>query len=163
MNKKKCFDHEGIEYQSQAERAKAYGKSQVTVDTRLKRGWTLEEALTLKSGEKTLRFRKGCTCQDHLGKTYKSEKERAKAYGKEPSTVKYRLDNGWTLRAALSIPSKFGLHVSSFEQRSNKVLFNFGGKDYKNFSCPICGNSYVFDLNDVLTHILFHIEKGDDI
>ena len=47
---KTCFDHLGIEYQSEEARAKAYGKSQPCVTYRMtKLGWSLKEALTIPS------------------------------------------------------------------------------------------------------------------
>ena len=43
---KTCFDHLGIEYQSEGTRAKAYGKNAETVSSRLSKGWSLKDALT---------------------------------------------------------------------------------------------------------------------
>ena len=43
-------------------------------------------------------------CRDHKGNIYSSEKKRALAYGMTPTTVKRRLDKGWTLQDALETP-----------------------------------------------------------
>ena len=42
-----CHDHLGREFESKKKRADAYGQNHTTVNSRLKSGWTLEEALTV--------------------------------------------------------------------------------------------------------------------
>lgn len=45
--RKKCFDHLGIEYESEAARAKAYGKKAFSVSYRINvLGWSIKDALT---------------------------------------------------------------------------------------------------------------------
>ena len=49
---KKCKDHLGNSFDSKFAMAKSWGVNPYTVDTRLRRGWTLEEALTGKRKER---------------------------------------------------------------------------------------------------------------
>ncbi|ADL36338.1 hypothetical protein bpr_II401 (plasmid) [Butyrivibrio proteoclasticus B316] len=97
----KCLDHLGTEYGSKKERARAYGLGNTTVDERLSAGWSLEEALTTPSNHGNKR-RVGC--KDHRGKSYPSFRAMARAYGLEKSTLKERLDRGWSLKDALITP-----------------------------------------------------------
>lgn len=49
---KKCKDHLGNSFESKFAMSKSWGVNPYTVDTRLRRGWTLEEALTGVRGSK---------------------------------------------------------------------------------------------------------------
>lgn len=147
-------DHIGKMYASFGNMAEAYSMDISTLLERLESGWTLKKALTTK-----IKYPEQIT--DHLGNTYESFEIMCKVYGKSDGGVRKRLRDGWKLHEALCIPSKFGVYISTFKR--NKVLFLITGKDYRNFSCPICGNSYIFNINDVLKHLLAHIERSSDI
>ena len=101
MVKKQSTDHLGNKYMSFINMCKAYGKPAPTVRSRLKAGWSLEDALTIPAGEKSLSYIKSA---DHLGNEYKNFTEMCQAYGKSLETVNARLNRGWTLEDALTIP-----------------------------------------------------------
>lgn len=77
--------------------ARQYGLKEETVACRLRRGMTLEEALT-----------KPVSGPTHMI-AYKGEVRTivswAKEYGLDPNTVKYRLSRGYTIEEALTTPS----------------------------------------------------------
>ncbi len=66
---------------------------------------------------------------DHLGKTYKSKSEMAKAYGLDLKLLYYRLKSGWSLEKALTTPkadtsaaaskeaAKHGISASTYRNR----------------------------------------------
>lgn len=98
-----CKDHLGNEYKTFNMMCNAYNKSFGVVQYRLESGYTLEEALTTD----TL-IRKAPTNKkesiDHLNNVYPSFKEMCKAYDIKEVTVRYRLNNGWSLERALTEP-----------------------------------------------------------
>lgn len=51
------------------------------------------------------RRRRGTPCADHAGNAYPSKKAMAEAYGQSPATVVDRLENGWSLEDALTVPA----------------------------------------------------------
>lgn len=103
-------DHLGNKYCSRSLMAKAYGISSLTLGDRLKRGWSMEEALTTpidtSSYRKTKRVAK-VRVQDHLGDWYDSYYELAKAYGLSFSTLYGRVAKlGWSIEKALLTPTQ---------------------------------------------------------
>ena len=96
-NKGKGYiDHKGNKFKSVMEMAKAYGKDANTVYSRLRDGWSIEDALTTDANS---RYKE---CIDHKGNKFKSIAEMARAYGKEPGIVNYRLQRGWSIEDALT-------------------------------------------------------------
>ena len=94
-------DHKGNKYTSFKAMCKAYHKPDQTIRDRLKKGWSLKDALECQ--DQTRGTPK--ICFDHLGIKYNSEDARAKAYGKNLYCVSYRINKlGWNLRDALTIP-----------------------------------------------------------
>ena len=65
----------------------------------------LEKFLTKKNRKKN-KIQKGIPCEDHLGNKYPSQSKRAEKYGLYESVVRRRLQNGWSLKDALTIPLK---------------------------------------------------------
>lgn len=100
LEKKKCTDHLGNYFESESARAKHWGKTASAVRARLKKGWSLKDALETPSEHGNLRKE----CVDHLGNHFKSESDRAKYWGIGYGTVNSRLKLGWSLKDALETP-----------------------------------------------------------
>lgn len=104
------IDHLGNKYRSRSLMAKAYGISSLTLGDRLKRGWSIEEALTTPIDTSNCRKTKKVSkvkVQDHLGNWYDSYYELAKAYGLSFSTLYGRLVRlGWSIEKALLTPTQ---------------------------------------------------------
>lgn len=94
-------DHAGNSFPSASEMCRHYGVKVNTFYARRARGWTLEQALTMK---RIVIQRKGHQVRDHLGNEYWSLKEMAKAYGISYSTFRQRRKRGWTLKETLTKP-----------------------------------------------------------
>ena len=91
---RQCCDYNGIIYKSLKDMANAYGLSSSLLDSRLRRGWSLEEALTTPAKRFSI---------DHLGQKYNSDSEMARAWGILPATYRHRrVDLGWSLEEALT-------------------------------------------------------------
>ena len=103
-------DHLGNKYRSRSLMAKAYGISSLTLGDRLKRGWSVEEALTTPIDTSNYRKTKKVSkvkVQDHKGKWYDSYYELAKAYGLSFSTLYGRVAKlGWSIEKALLTPTQ---------------------------------------------------------
>lgn len=95
--REKCTDHLGNVFNSKQERAEFYGIKNNTIEMRMYKGMSLEEALTTPL--------KG-PCTDHLGNNFKSESERAEFYGLTICHVQGRMARGMTLEEALTTPIK---------------------------------------------------------
>jgi hypothetical protein len=92
------YDHLGNAYPNNSCMARAYGFSWQTVTMRLKKGHSLQEALTMPlSGHRH-------EATDHLGKKYDSESSMARAYGLNYSVFRTRLNAGWSLEKTLTTP-----------------------------------------------------------
>lgn len=91
-------DHLGNRFKSVSALAKNYGISLCGLTLRLKRGMTLEEALT----EPISATKRGVKCTDHLGIEYSSKCEMCKHYNISHQTLKGRLNLGWSLEKALT-------------------------------------------------------------
>ena len=92
-----CTDHLGNRYADQKSMAEAYGADYMALRARLKRGWTLERALTSSPGV----FAK-TACRDHLGKEYPNFSAMARTYGIHEATLHNRLRDGMPLEQALT-------------------------------------------------------------
>jgi len=92
-------DHLGNEYATRKEMAAAWHISPVTLNTRLKRGWELEKALTTG-----LQQHQNGVWTDHCGNAYPSLKQMARAYGIGYTTLRIRISLGWELEKALTTP-----------------------------------------------------------
>lgn len=103
-NGKEIFDHLGNKYSSIKEMCEHYGITPVIYSGRIREGWSIEDILTVKVGE-----RKNETgwvsSEDHLGNKYKSKAEMCRAYNISREQFKDRIKNGWTLKDALTTPS----------------------------------------------------------
>ena len=156
---KKCKDHKGNEYQSQAARALAYGLNDPAIQRRLKAGWTLEKALTTPLISPELHIRKkNQKCKDHKGNEYLSDAARARAYGLNDPAVKRRLKAGWDLEKALTTPLRGRVYDHKGNRFANledmvllygisKVLYHTrkrsGWTLEKILTTPICRKTWV--------------------
>ena len=93
-------DHLGREFRYLADMASTWGISPLALQSRIKRGWDIERALTQPKPE-SLSFL-GEEIRDHLGNQYKSFNAMCKAYNLIPQTVKTRLKGGMPLEEALT-------------------------------------------------------------
>lgn len=99
--KKKSIDHLGNEYDSIKEMCAAYGINHKVYWARIKQGWSLKDALTEEKSEVGFN---GIRCADHLGRKYCSISEMCRAYGADRSVYQRRIDKGWSIKDALTLP-----------------------------------------------------------
>lgn len=98
---KQCTDHLGNTFKSIEEMCKYYHIKQITFYSRLKKDYSLEEALTIPVNED----KKPKQCQDHLGNTFGSFRKMCKYYNVNERTIKKRLERGSSLKEALTTPT----------------------------------------------------------
>ena len=113
-------DHLGNSYTTQKEMCEKYGIKVFTFQNRLKRGLTLEEALTSE-----VRYARNNNHPetDHLGNVYSDIKEMCKAYGIRVDTFKARLKSGKSLEEALTrVPSKITTNIPCKDHLGNQYL-----------------------------------------
>ena len=82
MNRKPCKDHRGNQFISIKEMCNLYGITDAAYKSRIKHGWTVEEALTTPTTK---------TIQDHEGNCFNSIQEMCNYWGIERNTYKYRV------------------------------------------------------------------------
>ncbi len=115
-----------FKYESHAEAARANNVKPGTLSLRLKKGWTIKQALGLSTAPKKANVHK----KIRVGNTtFRSISDAAKHYGIKSSIVSSRLRKGWTTKQALGIDTqpprktpkgkKLTLSVNG-----NKVIFN---------------------------------------
>lgn len=97
---KPCRDHEGTEHPSQAAMAAAYGILPQTLDSRLRRGMSLREALVTPVAYKGKK-----PCDDHAGTAYPSKGAMLEAYGISRQTFSNREKKGMPLKKILETPT----------------------------------------------------------
>ena len=117
----KCYDHLGNEYKSTQEMCKKYNIDRNTYRNRIKRGWSIEEALTKPTSSLS-----ASKIQDHLGNEYNSLTEMCKAYKIRINTFRSRIERGSSIKDALTMPvasstSKIQDHLGN-EYRSIKEM-----------------------------------------
>ena len=98
---KTCTDHLGNEFRSLKDMCGKYGLGAKLFCSRIKMGWTLEEALTTPIGESLHRGRRCC---DHEGREFPSISAMAQAYGISLSLLERRLTKGMSLEESLTTP-----------------------------------------------------------
>lgn len=101
-----CRDHTGKEYPTLTAMAQAWGLTLETLRSRMRKGWSLEEQLTIPAGEGYHRI-DGAVCQDHLGRVFPTWKDLWRYHRKRGRTqIKYdtfagRIRIGWDVKKAL--------------------------------------------------------------
>ena len=96
----KCKDHLGNEFDSKKEMLRHYGIPDTTFTHRMERKWSLERALTERSGFPGENMQ--IKCKDHLGNEYSSISEMCRAYGANRFKFFNRLEAGWSIKDALT-------------------------------------------------------------
>lgn len=95
---------EGKVFKSLHEAGEHYGVKGTLVSQRLYRGWSLEEALGIKSREKGLNV---------LGIHYNHVTDACEALGKSKTKVKWRLNNGWSVEEAFDLVDRIQIRGES--------------------------------------------------
>lgn len=90
-----AVDHLGNKFKSRSQMLTHWGIRRDTYNSRLRRGWSLKEALTTPSTNNN-------RCKDHLGNEYDSKGDMFKTYGVSYSAFTKRIDRGWSLEEALT-------------------------------------------------------------
>ena len=91
------IDHTGKRYKSKKEMCAAYNITVTCYDfRRTYLGYSIQEALETPQIKKTVK--------DHLGNEYSSANKMCEAYGIKYVTFRNRLNQGWTLEDALTLP-----------------------------------------------------------
>ena len=94
-----CKDHLGIIYKTKTEMCRAWGITHIsTLDRRLARGLSLEEALTYDS-KNNHNIAKPCT--DHLGNVFDSENSMCQTWGVSRTVYRKALAEGYSSGEAL--------------------------------------------------------------
>lgn len=94
---KSCTDHLGNRFNSVTEMCKYWKIDRGTYQTRIKTGYTLEQALATPSGKLQI-------VTDHEGNEFASMMELCKYWGVNYDLVKQRLAHGFSMEDALTIP-----------------------------------------------------------
>lgn len=150
-----CKDHLGNEFNSQLEMCAYWRVLESTYISRIKRGLTLDKALTLKTNRVEV--------EDHLGNKYNTLGKMCSHYNLGVDTVRERLLRGWSLEKALTEPVL--ITTTTFEVR------DFNGKTFKSLSsmCAYYGVSrtlYTYRIKqgwtqrDALTIESYHSKGG---
>lgn len=138
---KPCVDHLGQEFPSVTEMLKHWNVGEVTYRERIRRGNTLEQALSPEN-----HIYKPCT--DHLGNEFPSVGELCQAYQISASTLWSRQNKGWSQKACLETPVPknryaVGTTIGAFVVQGH-IFDKIGGFYYK---CTTKDN-----FLDLLTH-----------
>ncbi len=99
----------GVEYKSMTHASRAFGMSNRLVGSRVRKGWSIEQALTTKVGDgQSCGWNPPPETQKRLDQVkklgYRSLAEAARAYGIGAETVSRRLAAGMSVKDALEIP-----------------------------------------------------------
>ena len=97
-------DHLGNIYKSKGEMCKYYGLTTATLKDRLKKGESLEDALTINK----------FACVDHLGNKFETQTEMCKHYGISLGKYKDRIDRGYSVEEALTNETYFQFKCTDF-------------------------------------------------
>ncbi len=99
MNPKPVKDHTGADHPDVESMCRAWDVEPSTYRSRIRKGRTLEQALTGKWPGRKCR-----TATDHLGNVYPSVQDMFQAYGLTKDTWSNRLGHGWPLKRILTEP-----------------------------------------------------------
>ena len=103
----KVKDHIGNKFKSVSAMAKHYGMSRCTYISRIKSGWSIEEALTvpiLKDGSNFKPTGSYGSVEDHLGNKFNNNSQMARHWGITPSLYHQRINLGLSKEEALTTP-----------------------------------------------------------
>lgn len=97
------YDHLGNGFVTKSQMCKKYNIPCSMFDCRIKRGWSLKDALT-KPRQYQMFDNSHINCEDHLGNNFRSISDMAAYWGLGRSTLQFRFDSGWDLKRALETP-----------------------------------------------------------
>ena len=117
-----CKDHKGNEFPSAKAMCKYYGVSEPVYYGRLKRGCTLEQALTGSAPSPTAPI----ICKDHKDNEFPSVRAMCKYYGINDSVYYARLKQGYTLEQALT--------GSGLKQTASIICKDHNGMEFPSIS-----------------------------
>lgn len=143
-------DHLGNEYKSYTELGKKYGLNKSAITKRLRKGYTLEETLTIPSGKATKRYQ---VC-DHLGNIYSSMAEMLKHYNISKSVYEIRKKKKWSLEKILTTPIKYTTKAEiTYDHLGNKFDSFLKMCQFYNKNCSTVKNrlNKGWSLEDALT------------
>ncbi len=98
-----CEDHLGNKYESKAKMCEAYGIPRAVYFSRIGLGWSVKDALTtpiMKVPSTSI------AAVDHTGRKFDSVNAMCKFWKISRSTYRARIDQGWTIKDALTKPKK---------------------------------------------------------
>ncbi len=113
-------DHLGNKYSSQNEMCRAYGINPSTFRARIKKGFSIEKALTSEAEVQ------GQAVVDHLGNEYPSTKAMVKAWGVNETTFACRIKTGKSIEEALTAKTQ--------HEKKGVATKDHLGKEYSSFS-----------------------------
>lgn len=102
-NAKQVKDHEGNTFESVSKMCKHWNMTRSTYNARLKKGYTIKDALTKPIAKINVTKKQKWT--DHLGNNYDSMNQMCDKYNITHHTFKTRLDLGWSIEDALTKPN----------------------------------------------------------
>lgn len=111
-----------IKYKSYAEAARANNVKPGTLSLRIKKGWTIKQALGLSHPPKSANVHKKIQVEDA---TFNSISDAAKHYGIKSSIVSSRIRKGWTDKQALGINTQ----PSKNKVKGKSVSLSISGKN----------------------------------
>lgn len=107
-------DHLGNHFSSQTKMCEYYGIEKSTFYKRIKKGMSLEAALTTPL--------KVDICEDHLGNKFPSVVEMCRFYNVDRSTFLYRRERGYSVKDALTLPITEGIAIGCEDHLGNVYI-----------------------------------------
>ncbi len=98
MYQKPCTDHLGNTFPTNLAMCKHYNITKNTFDTRIRKGWSLKDALTKPIQKKNE------SCTDHLGNTFPSVTTMCEHYHITQRVFYNRIEKGWSVKATRPTP-----------------------------------------------------------
>lgn len=119
----KIKDHKGNEFMTKREMCDYWGVEPSLVTNRLKRGWSLEEALEIKNIN---------NIEDHKGNKFRSKSDMCEFWGITVNQLRGRLSMGWSLKDALEVNRDSSIEdPKGNEFKDIKDMCKYWGKDYE--------------------------------
>lgn len=117
MSIKKAIDHEGNEFPTITAMCRHWGITKDAYKKRIKRGWSLEDTLTIPVG---LRInKKDKLIIDHKGNEFPSISAMCKHWNISFDAYRRRIKLGWTLKAALTVPVRYKSSKTITDHKGN--------------------------------------------
>jgi Zn-dependent peptidase ImmA (M78 family) len=143
---------QGVKYASERALSAAYDVPHATFYQRMKRGWSMEEALGIANKKASSAGGKAqsprATPLTANGKTYPSIKAAAETHNVPAYRVTQRLKHGWTPEQAL------GIHSREMKINTSAKMITCHGKKYKSVG------EFCREYNLTPQHVSYHMQKG---